>query len=92
MSEVLDKLNGANPGTSTAAMSSATTSHSVGGVGLDAIGSDGSLHGYPNLRVIDSSLLPGSTGAVPPALTVTALADRVVSLAMKPIKASLAYA
>jgi cholesterol oxidase len=92
MTEVLNKLNSANQGTSTAAMSSATTSHCVGGVGLDAIGSDASLHGYPNLRVIDSSLLPGSTGAVPPALTVTALADRLVNRALIPIKASLANA
>jgi cholesterol oxidase len=85
----VDKLNAANPGTYTAANSAATTSHAVGGVGLGALdGSDGSLLGYPNLRVIDSSLLPGSTGAVPPALTVTALADRMVSVALPTIAAS----
>jgi cholesterol oxidase len=85
----VDKLNAANPGTYTAVTSPATTSHAVGGVGLGSLdASDGSLLGYPNLRVIDSSLLPGSTGAVPPALTVTALADRMVMGALPKIVAS----
>lgn len=84
----VDKLNASNPGTYTAVTSAATTSHSVGGVGLDSVLGDGSLIGYPNLRVIDSSLLPGSTGAVPPALTVTAVADRMVSAAMHKIRAT----
>jgi cholesterol oxidase len=81
----VDKLNAANPGTYTAASSTASTSHTVGGVGLGSVGRDGSLAGYPNLRVIDSSLLPPSTGAVPPALTVTAIADRYVTAAVQAI-------
>ena len=39
----------------------------------------GRLRGYPNLYVIDSALIPGSTGGAPPALTVAALADRCVT-------------
>jgi len=56
------------------------TSHPLGGVPL-GIATDllGRLRGYPNLYVIDSALIPGSTGGAPPALTVAALADRCVT-------------
>jgi cholesterol oxidase len=60
------------------------TSHSTGGAVLGtATDSTGQLIGHRNLFVVDSSLLPGSTGAMPPALTTTALADRAVSRALE---------
>ncbi|WP_306323704.1 MULTISPECIES: GMC family oxidoreductase N-terminal domain-containing protein [unclassified Streptomyces] len=59
------------------------TSHSMGGVVLgEAADDSGQLAGHPGLFVVDSSLLPGSSGAVPPALTTTALADRTVTTAL----------
>ncbi|MCX5249019.1 GMC family oxidoreductase N-terminal domain-containing protein [Streptomyces sp. NBC_00201] len=62
------------------------TSHSTGGVVLgEATDSAGQLIGHDNLFAVDSSLLPGSTGAMPPALTTTALADRSVSRALENI-------
>lgn len=65
------------------------TSHSTGGVVLgEGADSAGELAGHPNLFAIDSSLLPGSTGAMPPALTTTALADRTVTKALERIDGS----
>jgi cholesterol oxidase len=86
LTDVLDRLNAANPGTSTFFTSSLFTSHPLGGAVLgSACRPDGGLRGHRNLFVIDSSLIPGSTGAVTPSLTVTALADRCVSLAIREI-------
>ena len=44
----------------------------------DACDHFGRLYGYENLFVVDSSLLPGSAGAVNPALTVAANAERIM--------------
>ncbi|NLG54741.1 MAG: GMC family oxidoreductase [Rhodococcus sp.] len=56
------------------------TAHPLGGAVLGAAAdSYGRVHGHPGLHVVDSALIPGSTGAVPPALTVTAIADRCAS-------------
>ncbi|MFC4127901.1 FAD-dependent oxidoreductase [Nocardia rhizosphaerae] len=56
------------------------TSHALGGAVLGAVTDRyGRVAGHPGLHVVDSALIPGSTGAVPPALTVTALADRCAS-------------
>jgi cholesterol oxidase len=76
----INRVNAANPGTSTLLIDAESTSHALGGavIGL-ACQPDGRVRGYDNLYVIDSSLIPGSTLSVPPALTVTALADRCVS-------------
>ncbi|MEA2589542.1 MAG: cholesterol oxidase [Actinomycetota bacterium] len=83
----LDRINAANPGTSTQLVDSTHTSHAMGGAVLGkACHEDGRLVGYENLYVIDSALLPGSVGAVPPALTVTALADRCVSQALEELQ------
>lgn len=80
VTEVVDRINAANPGTSTLLIDAETTSHALGGVVLGlACGIDGEVRGHRNLYVIDSSLIPGSAMSVPPALTVTALADRCVS-------------
>ncbi|MBT2511506.1 GMC family oxidoreductase [Streptomyces sp. ISL-98] len=79
----VDRINAANPGTSTLRLNADTTSHTLGGVVLgQACTTDGRLYGYNNLYVIDSSLIPGTMATVPPALTVTALADRCVDQAL----------
>lgn len=81
----LDRLNAANPGTRTFFVSPDVTSHSLGGavIGAATRVADGGLRGYRNLHVIDSALVPGSAGGVPPCLTVTALADRCVTAAIE---------
>ncbi|MGH9060353.1 MAG: GMC oxidoreductase, partial [Acidimicrobiales bacterium] len=79
----LNRLNAATTGTRTYHLSAAGTPLSLGGAVLGAVtDSHGQIQGYPNLFVIDSSLIPGTTGAVPPSLTVTALADRCVTAAL----------
>ncbi|MFF7793099.1 GMC oxidoreductase [Streptomyces sp. NPDC007991] len=84
---VLDRLNAANPGTRTYSTTAAYTSHPLGGAVLGrACGSDGTVLGHPNLFVVDSSLIPGSAGAVTPALTVTALASRTVTRAIRTLQ------
>ncbi|MCX5415797.1 GMC oxidoreductase [Streptomyces sp. NBC_00059] len=84
---VLDRLNAANPGTRTYNTTAAYTSHPLGGAVLGrTCDSDGTVFGHPNLFVVDSSLIPGSAGAVTPALTVTALASRTVTRAIRTIQ------
>lgn len=82
--DAVGRLNTANPGTELYWSSYANASHALGGVvlGRATRPDDGSLLGYNGLHVIDSALIPGSTGAVPPSLTVTALADRCVTNAL----------
>ncbi|WP_457033515.1 GMC oxidoreductase [Kitasatospora sp. P5_F3] len=84
---VLQRLNAANPGTRTYNTTAAFTSHPLGGAVLGKVcGPDGEVFGHPGLFVVDGSLIPGSTGAVTPALTVTALAARTVSRAVRTIQ------
>jgi cholesterol oxidase len=53
------------------------TFHPLGGAVLGQAGDGyGRLAGYPGLYVVDSALIPGSTGACNPALTIAALAER----------------
>jgi cholesterol oxidase len=60
------------------------TAHILGGcpMGADAaegvVGADGQVHGYPGLWVADGSIMPGNPG-VNPSLTITALAEHVMS-------------
>jgi cholesterol oxidase len=60
------------------------TAHILGGcpMGADAgegvVGADGQVHGYPGLYVTDGSIMPGNPG-VNPSLTITALAEHVMS-------------
>jgi cholesterol oxidase len=53
------------------------TFHPLGGAVLgQACDGYGRLAGYPGLYAVDSALIPGSTGACNPALTIAALAER----------------
>jgi cholesterol oxidase len=80
----IDRLNAANPGTSLYWYGNTHTSHPLGGAVLGrACDPFGQVRGHPGLYVVDSALIPGSTGAVPPSLTVTALADRCVTAAIR---------
>ncbi|MET8700117.1 FAD-binding protein [Kitasatospora sp. NPDC058032] len=89
MSATTSKLDRANPGIRVDVVTPALTAHCLGGVVLGkATGQAGDVLGYDNLFAIDSSLIPGSTGAVPPALTVTALADRCVDRALHRLTSS----
>lgn len=75
----LNRMNDANPGWRTAFTRLGTTGGNVvGGVPLGLATDDaGQVVGAPNLHVVCSSLLHGSTGGVPPALTVCAVASKV---------------
>ncbi|MDQ7904064.1 GMC oxidoreductase [Phytohabitans sp. ZYX-F-186] len=56
------------------------TFHPLGGAVLGrACDGHGRLAGYRGLYVVDSALIPGSTGACNPALTVAALAERCLA-------------
>jgi cholesterol oxidase len=56
------------------------TFHPLGGAVLgQACDGYGRLAGYRGLYVVDSALIPGSTGACNPALTVAALAERCMA-------------
>lgn len=83
LGEMVDRLDDALPDRKALLTSQLLTSHSLGGAVLsDHTQASGQLTGIPGLFVMDSSLIPGSTGGVPPALTVTALADRCVTTAL----------
>lgn len=90
--DTLDRLDAANPGSTTAFARVGTTGGNVvGGVPLGLVtGQDGGVHGCPGLYVVDSSLLHGSSGGVPPALTVTAVAARTVAAMVPRIAADAA--
>ncbi|WP_188543388.1 GMC oxidoreductase [Rhodococcoides trifolii] len=56
------------------------TAHPLGGAVLgDVTDSYGRVEGHPGLYVMDGALIPGSTGAANPSLTITALAERNVA-------------
>ncbi|WP_227984906.1 GMC oxidoreductase [Nocardia spumae] len=53
------------------------TAHPLGGAVLGrATDNYGRVSGYPGLYVVDGAAIPGSTGAVNPSLTITAVAER----------------
>ncbi|MEV8251272.1 GMC oxidoreductase [Microbacterium sp. NPDC076768] len=53
------------------------TAHPLGGVVIGKATDDyGRVRGYDGLYVVDGALIPGSTGAVNPSLTISALAER----------------
>uniref|UniRef100_UPI003FA76308 GMC oxidoreductase n=1 Tax=Rhodococcus sp. H36-A4 TaxID=3004353 RepID=UPI003FA76308 len=56
------------------------TAHPLGGAVLgDATDSYGRIKGHDGLYVVDGALIPGSTGAANPSLTITALAERNIA-------------
>ncbi len=61
-----------------------TTAHILGGAVMgetlkkSVVNFNGEVHGYPNLFVIDGSIIPANLG-VNPALTITALAEYIMS-------------
>ncbi|MFD3706756.1 GMC oxidoreductase [Nocardia sp. NPDC058658] len=58
-------------------MGSYSSYHGLGGMVMGkACTTDGVVHGYDNLFVVDGSLLPGSAALVNPSLTVAAFAER----------------
>lgn len=64
---------------STAFVSDGGTGHPVGGAVLgEACDLYGRVKGYKGLYVLDGALIPGSAGAVNPALTIAALAERCI--------------
>ncbi len=62
-----------------------STAHVLGGAGMGAgpdrgvIGADHQVHGYPGLYVVDGAAVSANPG-VNPSLTITALAERAMSL------------
>ena len=55
----------------------AATAHPLGGAVIgQACNTYGQVYGYRNLFVVDGSLIPGSTAASNPSLTIAALAER----------------
>ncbi|RXR23098.1 GMC family oxidoreductase [Oerskovia turbata] len=98
MGELVGKIDAALPDRSALLSSQLLTSHPLGGVVLsDLTDQAGQVRGVDGLFVMDSSLIPGASGGVPPALTVVALADRCVSTALEhghfgPVSAPLSVA
>jgi cholesterol oxidase len=80
-----DKLDGDPRGLYTDIFSIPTTAHFLGGCPIGDSPTSGvvdayqRLYGYPGLHIIDGSTIPANLGANP-ALTITALSERAVSL------------
>ena len=56
------------------------TAHPLGGAVLGrATDNHGRVHGHAGLYVMDGAMVPGSTGTVNPALTISALAERNIA-------------
>jgi len=78
-------LGGRAMGTIAEALGLPLTAHILGGAawGPDAdhgvVGPDGQVHGYPGLYIVDGSVVPANPG-VNPSLTITALAEYLLSL------------
>lgn len=79
---------GAPVWTPLADLGASTTWHGLGGAVMDntrvhhgakgAIATNGQVHGYPRMLVVDGAGIPGTVGMVNPALTITALAERIM--------------
>jgi cholesterol oxidase len=70
-------LNQANGTSLATAPDFSATAHPLGGATMGAVcNTYGKVRGYPNLFVVDGSLIPGSTGCTNPSLTIAALAER----------------
>ena len=65
-------------------VSAGFTAHPLGGMVLDkATDNFGRVKGYKGLYVMDGAAIPGSTGAVNPSLTISALAERNIAAIIK---------
>ncbi|MBO9532604.1 MAG: GMC family oxidoreductase [Solirubrobacteraceae bacterium] len=71
---------GAGGGALSTGSSEFFTAHPLGGAVLGkATDNYGRVNGHPGLYVMDGALLPGNAGAVNPAITITALAERNIA-------------
>ncbi len=71
------RLNQANGTTLVTPSDFSATAHPLGGAVIGEVcNTEGKVYGYPNLFVVDSSFIPGSTGCTNPSLTIAALAER----------------
>jgi cholesterol oxidase len=74
-------------------MNMSTTAHILGGCAIGAnpqegaINSKHQLFGYPGLYVVDASAIPANVG-VNPSLTITAIAERAMSMISRKLSAS----
>lgn len=60
------------------------TAHPLGGAVLGKVTDDfGRVKGHKGLHVMDGAAIPGSTGAVNPSLTISALAERNIAAIVK---------
>jgi choline dehydrogenase-like flavoprotein len=75
---LVDSINTANPGSSTALYFDNFTAHPVGGANAGIVcDMHGRVKDHPGLYVVDGAFVPGgSTGGVNPAFTIAALAER----------------
>lgn len=85
--DVAGRLNDANSGVTQAITIPGhgdLTYHPLGGAVLGkACDFFGRLHGYTNLYVVDSAMIPGSTACANPSLTIAAIAERNVERLIK---------
>lgn len=71
--------------TTESVLNMSTTAHILGGCPMGespqtgVVGTDFGVHGYPNMYILDGSIIPGNLG-VNPSLTITALSEYAMSL------------
>lgn len=79
LNTTMEKMIATGGGTLGEGVSEMGTWHPVGGVAMGTACSDiGEVLGSPNLFVVDGALIPGSTGAANPSLTIGAIAERAM--------------
>lgn len=87
LTETFARLSGGTPGNALpeTLLGAATTAHVLGGCVMagtadqGVVNEAGEVFGYPGLYVMDASILPANVG-VNPSLTITAMAERCMSL------------
>ncbi len=74
---ITDRITKANGTSAILPADFSFTAHPAGGAVMNAVCNEyGEVFGHNNLFVVDGSLMPGSTAAVNPSLTIAALAER----------------
>jgi cholesterol oxidase len=77
--DTYQRLNQANSTSLAIPLDFSSTGHPLGGAVMGAVcNTYGKVRGYPNLFVVDGSLIPGSTACANPSLTIAALAERAM--------------